>query len=260
MNKKSKQTIVKLAVSGSLLYMGASCLVAIGPFGAYLSTQIVDKLGVIRFAAAGMVAWMMYIFGTRKKQLFQWAYIAVTIIFIGAALSTIQPGAFGAISDAIVANMFGPTEGFRKLLVWIITALMIIIPNTRDIRLSDLKGMLGNAKPDLSNGFSFFVPAAASAKEPSSDGYKPIPFARFGSLADDKAFMKNKYTFPIGQKEDGRPLYAKLGDDTSHYLIAGMIGSGKSVFLQTLISALAYKNSPDDMLLKPRYYDVRKPF
>jgi len=59
--------------------------------------------------------------------------------------------------------------------------------------------------------------------------------------------MKNKNSFSVGQQEDGRPLYAELCDETPHFLIAGKTGSGKTVFLQALIAALAYKNSPDEL-------------
>ena len=120
MNKKNRQLITKWALYSALSFVALSCFVGIGAFGISLNAQIIDKLGYVRFAAAGMDGWMIYIAGARKKQMFQWAYVAVTLFFIGAALSTIQPGAFGSISTAIVTNIPGPTENFRIFLVWLI--------------------------------------------------------------------------------------------------------------------------------------------
>ena len=250
MSKKIQHLVTMLAVYAVLLYTAASCIVGIGAFGISLNSMAVEKLGLLRYAAAGMAVWMMYIFGTRKKQVFQWVYVAVTIIFLGACLSSIQPTAFGAVSDSIVNQMPGPTNGFKILVVWAIAATLLIIPNTHNIKLNNIKRMFVGMKSETKNGFSFQASAeTALSKEPPVKGYKPIPFVRFGKLAGDKAFTKSKYSFPVGQKDDGRPLYAELCDDTPHFLIAGATGSGKTVFLQTLTAALAYKNTPNDMQL-----------
>jgi len=222
----------------------------IGPFGAYLNTEIVGKLGCVRYAAAGMAVWLVYIFGARKKLLFQWLYAAVTIIFLGAVLSTIQPGAFGTVCAGIVTNMPGPTGGARILIVWAITVMLLIVPNTHDIKLNGVKDSFARLKPDLCNGLSFFVPAAAPRMDEKTAGpNRPLPLARFTDLLSDRAFMRNKNLIPIGVREDGRPLYAVLGDKYPQFLVAGMTGSGKTVFLQTFIAALAAKNTPADLQL-----------
>ena len=253
MNKKNRQLITKWAVYGALAFTAASCVVGIGTFGVSLNAQIIDKLGWERFAAACMAVWMMYMVGARKKRMFQWVYVAVTLIFIGAALSTIQPGAFGAISANIIKELTPDRyPAIGPLAVWIIAAGLLIIPAIHDITLDSVRGMVSGKKPGTGGGFSFPALAAAaptSSTEPPSTGYRPIPFVRFESLASDKAFMKSRFTFPVGQKEDSKPLCAELSDDTPHFLIAGATGSGKTVFLQTLIAALAYKNSPEDLQL-----------
>ena len=58
--------------------------------------------------------------------------------------------------------------------------------------------------------------------------------------------IKSKTTVPIGQNEVGENIY---GDITKmpHMLVAGQTGSGKSVFLNTIISALLFKNSPNEL-------------
>ena len=250
MNKKSKQLITKLAVYGTLAYTAASCVIGIGGFGIRLNTLIVNELGYIRYAAAVMAVWLIYILGSRKKLLSQWFYAALTIVFISAALSTIQPGAFGSVSASIVRGIWGPTDAARKLFVWALAAAFLILPNTHDIKFSGIKEKLsGRLKPELRNKFNIPAPAAAPYTGAMVYPGKPLPLAYFEDLLADKAFMRNKYLIPIGVKEDGRPLYVELGDKYPQFLVAGTTGSGKTVFLQSFVVALAAKNVPADLQL-----------
>jgi S-DNA-T family DNA segregation ATPase FtsK/SpoIIIE len=75
--------------------------------------------------------------------------------------------------------------------------------------------------------------------------------------------IKSKTTVPIGQNERGEIIYGDLCK-MPHMLVAGQTGSGKSVFLNTIITALLMKNSPIDLkmiLIDPKMveFDRFKP-
>lgn len=55
-----------------------------------------------------------------------------------------------------------------------------------------------------------------------------------------------KLVFAIGKHADGSPATANL-ETMPHLLVAGATGSGKSVFLQSLIVSLIYRNTPDEV-------------
>ena len=95
-----------------------------------------------------------------------------------------------------------------------------------------------------------------------------IEAVRFGDFMHDKTFQsfKSKTVVPIGQSADGKIEYADIAK-MPHMLVAGTTGSGKSVFLNTIITALLMKNTPDDIQLflidpkmvefKPNYNSLR---
>ncbi len=67
----------------------------------------------------------------------------------------------------------------------------------------------------------------------------------------DKVFYENKkMTLPMGLGKDtsGNPVVTDLAK-MPHLLVAGATGSGKSVAVNTMITSLLYKNSPDDVRL-----------
>ncbi|MEF3280057.1 MAG: DNA translocase FtsK [Elusimicrobiota bacterium] len=53
-------------------------------------------------------------------------------------------------------------------------------------------------------------------------------------------------TFVMGRHSEGSVAIANL-EEMPHMLVAGATGSGKSVFLQSLIISLIYKNTPDEI-------------
>lgn len=67
-------------------------------------------------------------------------------------------------------------------------------------------------------------------------------------LIENEEFWKNhnKLIFPLGLDVAGKPVYADLSV-MPHLLIGGATGSGKSVFLSSLISSLLYKFSPEEL-------------
>jgi len=70
-----------------------------------------------------------------------------------------------------------------------------------------------------------------------------------GSLVKKKEFFDmNALSFVVGKDVSGNPVYADLAK-MPHMLVAGSTGSGKTIFLNTLLFSLLYKNSPDDLRL-----------
>ncbi|MGC8729390.1 MAG: DNA translocase FtsK 4TM domain-containing protein, partial [Elusimicrobiales bacterium] len=57
---------------------------------------------------------------------------------------------------------------------------------------------------------------------------------------------KGTLTFALGRYSEGSIAVANL-EDMPHLLVAGATGSGKSVFLQSMILSIMYKNTPDDV-------------
>lgn len=71
-----------------------------------------------------------------------------------------------------------------------------------------------------------------------------------GILESDEWKKSNDaLTFAIGRDIAGRPVIGSLGDKMPHLLIAGQPGSGKSVLLDTMLSSLLFRNSPDNLRL-----------
>lgn len=69
---------------------------------------------------------------------------------------------------------------------------------------------------------------------------------RFQSLVDNDTFINSKYKIPLALGVDigGNPMYYDLAK-MPHMLIAGRTGSGKSVFVQSIIMSIVYHFTPD---------------
>ena len=57
---------------------------------------------------------------------------------------------------------------------------------------------------------------------------------------------KSKLAMPLGKDISGKPVVADLSE-MPHLLIAGTTGSGKSVFLNSLISSMLFRMTPDEL-------------
>ena len=64
----------------------------------------------------------------------------------------------------------------------------------------------------------------------------------FKEMIKDERFSK-KYPFVMGNTENGEKIYSKM----TNLLITGSTGSGKSVFLSSLITSLLYNYGPQDL-------------
>ncbi len=69
---------------------------------------------------------------------------------------------------------------------------------------------------------------------------------RYRGLIDNSLFVNSKYKIPLALGVDigGNPMYFDLAK-MPHMLIAGRTGSGKSVFVQSIITSIVYHFTPD---------------
>ena len=70
----------------------------------------------------------------------------------------------------------------------------------------------------------------------------------FQSLSADTKLADNKLVVALGKDVAGKPMYAEL-DKMPHLLIAGATGSGKSVCVNTIISSILMRATPDEVKL-----------
>ncbi len=73
---------------------------------------------------------------------------------------------------------------------------------------------------------------------------------RLKELVESDAFIKSgsKLTICLGKDIEGNPVMAAL-EKMPHLLIAGATGTGKSVFLNSMICSFLYKSKPDEIKL-----------
>lgn len=84
----------------------------------------------------------------------------------------------------------------------------------------------------------------------------------FGDFMHDKEYkmQTSKTIVPIGQDSKGNNIYGDLAK-MPHMLVAGTTGSGKSVFLNGIITSLLMRNTPDDLqlfLIDPKMVEFRR--
>ena len=77
---------------------------------------------------------------------------------------------------------------------------------------------------------------------------KAAALVRLGSLMHYPDFQKNNLGFVLGRDVSGEPTFGNI-EKMPHLLIAGATGSGKSIFVHSIITSLLYKNSPKTMKL-----------
>ena len=82
---------------------------------------------------------------------------------------------------------------------------------------------------------------------------------RYRGLIDNPLFTESKYKIPLALGVDigGNPMYFDLAK-MPHMMIAGRTGSGKSVFVQSIITSIVYHFTPDKcklMIIDPKGVD-----
>jgi len=75
-------------------------------------------------------------------------------------------------------------------------------------------------------------------------------FVCLRNLISDPIFQKSSSALLscLGRDVSGSPMYADLGE-MPHLLVAGSTGTGKTIFLSSLILSLLYRNSPENLKL-----------
>ncbi|MBQ7307564.1 MAG: DNA translocase FtsK [Clostridia bacterium] len=86
-----------------------------------------------------------------------------------------------------------------------------------------------------------------------------IPMVSFKDIIRSDEFSKSntKDKFVVGKTLTGENLFARL-KDLPHMLVAGSTGSGKSVFLNSLLISLIYQAGPEDLriiLVDPKFVE-----
>ncbi|MCK8827490.1 DNA translocase FtsK [Natroniella acetigena] len=81
-----------------------------------------------------------------------------------------------------------------------------------------------------------------------------------GAILEKEEFQiaKSKLTIALGKDIDGNPTVADLAK-MPHMLVAGATGSGKSVFINSIISSILYKATPDQvkfLLIDPKMVEL----
>ena len=82
---------------------------------------------------------------------------------------------------------------------------------------------------------------------------------RYRGLMEEDMFVNSKYKIPLALGVDigGHPMYFDLAK-MPHMMIAGRTGSGKSVFVQSIITSIVYHFTPDKcklMIIDPKGVD-----
>jgi|AGTN01.2.fsa_nt_gi DNA segregation ATPase FtsK/SpoIIIE and related proteins len=88
--------------------------------------------------------------------------------------------------------------------------------------------------------------AAVGVEVPNSD----VTFVHLRALLESEEFRKapSPLTFALGKDISGKNYYVDIAK-MPHILIAGETGSGKSVCINSMITSLIYKASPDELKL-----------
>ncbi len=87
---------------------------------------------------------------------------------------------------------------------------------------------------------------------------KAASIVRLGSLLAYPDFTAGSLVFPIGRDVTGDPIFANI-EKLPHLLVAGATGSGKSIFIHSLIIPLLFKNSPQTLkmiLIDPKRVEL----
>ena len=82
---------------------------------------------------------------------------------------------------------------------------------------------------------------------------------RYRDLVENDIFVNSKYKIPLGLGVNigGEPMYFDLAK-MPHMLVAGRTGSGKSVFVQSIITSIVYHFTPDKcklLIIDPKGVD-----
>lgn len=87
---------------------------------------------------------------------------------------------------------------------------------------------------------------------------KSASIVRLGSLLAYPDFTAGPLAFPVGRDVTGDPIFGNI-DKLPHLLVAGATGSGKSIFMHSIVIPLLFKNSPQTLkmiLIDPKRVEL----
>ncbi len=133
---------------------------------------------------------------------------------------------------------FQPEDGMRNADIMKTTADMTRVMSAEKIRIAQMPGT-----PYLGIEVVNIKPQTVCYRE----------------IISDPLFVESKYKIPLalGVNIGGKPMYYDLAK-MPHMLVAGRTGSGKSVFIQSLITSVVYHFTPDKcklMIIDPKGVD-----
>lgn len=92
------------------------------------------------------------------------------------------------------------------------------------------------------------IPGKAAVGIEVANSHSEVVYLRDVIDSDRFLAFPSKLAFALGKDIAGKPIITDIGK-MPHLLIAGATGSGKSVCINTLITSLIYKSSPQDVRL-----------
>lgn len=145
------------------------------------------------------------------------------------------------VTDATIASVtYGPTVTRYNVVIPRNISAKKVVALDQEIAMSLYASKGVNIYPNFEDG-------AVSIEVPN----KNRQYVQLGCMLTGEGFVKSKPTslvFAMGKDVGNRKIYGDICKMT-HLLVAGASGSGKSVFLRSLIISLIYKYSPDDLRL-----------
>lgn len=145
------------------------------------------------------------------------------------------------VTDATIASVtYGPTVTRYNVVIPRNISAKKVVSLDQEIAMSLYAAKGVNIYPNFEDG-------AVSIEVPN----KNRQFVQLGCMLTGDGFTKSKSTslvYAMGKDVGNRKVYGDICKMT-HLLVAGASGSGKSVFLRSLIISLIVKYSPDELRL-----------
>ncbi len=145
------------------------------------------------------------------------------------------------VSDSTIASVtYGPTVTRYNVVIPRNVSAKKVVALDQEIAMNLYASKGVNIYPNFEDG-------AVSIEVPN----KRRQFVQLGCMLTGDGFVKSKPTslvFAMGKDVGNRKIYGDICKMT-HLLVAGASGSGKSVFLRTLIISLIVKYSPQELRL-----------
>ena len=264
MKKRQKDALVKLCAVGALLFIAASGLSAdTGRIPTTINTYMVENFGGGRAVISMLISWiaLMVVDERMRRKCHIWLYVLAVYLFTSASLHVLR-GIEGdvprtiavAISSEIgVGGLVGLTIviltiPFYRLVVQMFQLVVDMLSAFNPVQCVEGIQNVQWFEKLQNTELNLFV-------DSDTTNAKPCPMlvstsshtAPFSQLLKDKQFMADNDSLPIGVARETKRLLHESLNDSPHWLVAGKTGSGKTCFLQTVVVALAMKNSPDDV-------------